>query len=414
MASPGAPVDTEPEILPPREPAPPRAIVVTPRPPAGVGPRRARARVVRRRRRLAVLFLVVVAAGGLVSMDVGGVRKGLEALVPSAPGDPAPPPSSLLLVWPTADDGGATIVLLGVPGATRGSALLVPSGTQVEVPSFGSRTLGAAFREGGAGTLVLAVENALGVDVGEVVALDAATLAALWSPVAPLDVRLRDRIDVGGRSYPTSGVQLSAEDAAQLATTRSSEGSDLDHLVVVHALLEGWFARLDQGTTEAGLVDRAGLDEAVAARAAHVIDALSSRHVTYDTLNVESLGVPGEERYRLADDVAEEVAGLFPGLVFTTEERIRVEILNGTGEAGLASEAARRLVPAGAEVVLTGNADQFGVEDTLVVLHRAELEPAARRLVDVLGVGKIRMAQKPLGVADATVVIGADFDLGGG
>lgn len=400
-------------------PAPPRSSPTPVRP--GRPPARALVRRRRRRRRAVVLAAAALAALSLVVVAVGPVRDGLGRLVPRGSGSATVPASgSLLLAWPTADDGGAVITMLGGP---RGSALLVPGRTQVEVPSFGSRTLAEAFRTAGAGTLALAFENALGYDAADVVALDAATLAALWQPAAPLDVRLRRPVRVGDDAFPATPLRLTAEEAAHLATTRPDDATDFDHLVVVHALLEAWLAGLDGdvlGLTEDALVEALALDRNRAAAVVAALDDLSRRNVTFDTLDVVSLGVPGEERYALdADAVGREMASLFPGLAFVPDgTRVRVEILNGTGGAGLATDAAKRIVPAGAHVVLTGNASQFGIETTLVVLQDARFEADARRLVAAMGVGELRMARNPVGVADVSIVIGADFrarsDPGGG
>lgn len=428
MTTPGPPLGTDAEtevVAPPDRPLPvvPTVVPAPPRPRADP-PSRTRARAARRsfrRRRLAVLGVVVVATIVLVFAGVAPVRDGLRRLVPS-PRVGAPPAEagSLLLAWPTADADGAVLVLLGAAQhSSRGSALLVPSRTQVEVPSFGSQTLGGAFRTAGADTVALALENALGYDVGRTLGLDAATLAAVLEPAAPLEVRLRRPVQIGDEVFPATPHGLTADQASRLVTTRAEGAADLDHLVVVHAVLEAWLARLDGdvlGLTEDRFVTAVGIDEGRASSIVAMLDALSRRDVIFDTLDVVPLGLPGEERYAIDEaEVGEEMAVLFPGLSFAVDgRRVRVEILNGTGRAGLATEAARRLVPAGAHVVLTGNAAEFGVEETLVVLQDARFEAEAQRLVDALGVGQLRMARSPVGVADVSIVIGADFDPGGG
>lgn len=401
------------------DPGPARAVVVSPS--KGRPRPTARLRRLRRRRRRALTIgtVVAVALVGAVVAGVGPVRDRLADLVPSQGGPPAPPAaSSVLLAWTDAGTGDATIVLLGAPGLTQGSGLLIPGGTQVEVPSFGSQTLEAVLTSGGPDTLALAVENSIGYDVGNVVAFDRSQLEAFLGTGGELAVRLRSAVSIGERSFPPTGERLRPEDAALLATTHAEESTDLDHLVVVHAVLEGWLdgisdAELDH--VQAVLAGLPGSDEERVSEVVTVLGDLADRHVTFDTLDVVSLGVPGEERYRIDKiGAAEEMEALFPGLAFGPPgPRVRVEILNGTGVAGIATEAARRLVPEGAEVVLTGNASSFGMKETVLVLQDAGAEPDARRLVQALGTGQIRMATNPLGVADISIVLGADFDPGG-
>ena len=70
--------------------------------------------------------------------------------------------------------------------------------------------------------------------------------------------------------------------------------------------------------------------------------------------------------------------------------------------------AARRIVPAGGQVALTGNVPGFDVDETQVVYYRDDDRAAAQRLLDALECGSLRRANKPIDVVDVTVIIGAD------
>ena len=90
-----------------------------------------------------------------------------------------------------------------------------------------------------------------------------------------------------------------------------------------------------------------------------------------------------------------------------------MEIRNGTGKVGLAGDVASRVVPAGAEVVLTGNAARFSVAETVLVLHDPDRRADAERLAEALGVGELRLANDPVSVVDVSIVVGADYRPGG-
>jgi hypothetical protein len=85
---------------------------------------------------------------------------------------------------------------------------------------------------------------------------------------------------------------------------------------------------------------------------------------------------------------------------------VRVEVLNGSGQAGAGSVVAGRLRAAGIEVVGIRNADRFDYPRTLVVARGADAERArtvARRLH-----GSQLVRQRATAEWDVTVVVGRD------
>ncbi len=364
--------------------------------------------------------MAVALAGVATGVGPKLVADGYRQIVPPGSGaSPLEEPASLVVAWPGAQ-GGSVVAVFGVdPDEQRGAGLLVPAGTQVEVPSLGPQTVGRALRLGGPDLLGLTLENALAIEVGQVLELDEGSLREVLAPAAPLEVRLRRSIVVDGRSYRAGDHTLSAGEAVALVTMPAQESSDLDHLVVAHAVLEAWLGGLDGdvlGLTEERLREVGGMSAGDAALGTTVLDALARSSVTFETLPVESLGVPGEERYRIDEEELTSVrSSRFSTLVSGAgAERPRVEIRNGTGEAGLAQRVAGVLVPEGYEVVLTGNAARLDVEETFVVVHDDSAREEAERLVEMLGAGSVRAARNPVGVVDISVVVGSDLDLGGG
>jgi len=91
----------------------------------------------------------------------------------------------------------------------------------------------------------------------------------------------------------------------------------------------------------------------------------------------------------------------------TGDNRIIVEVLNGSRRSWLARLGARRLRRQGIDVVLVGNADSM-VDSTRVILRRGE-KVRADRVQDALGVGRIREVRDSLRLVDVTVILGPDF-----
>jgi hypothetical protein len=90
--------------------------------------------------------------------------------------------------------------------------------------------------------------------------------------------------------------------------------------------------------------------------------------------------------------------------------RTRVRLLDGTGLGDPALRAAPLIVPAGAEIVILGNAERFqSPRVTEVRYHDAVHEDDARRLAGALGVGEVVEDVRQVDSFDVTIVLGTDI-----
>jgi hypothetical protein len=86
---------------------------------------------------------------------------------------------------------------------------------------------------------------------------------------------------------------------------------------------------------------------------------------------------------------------------------IRIEVLNGTGESGLANRVALALMKRGIDVVRTGNADSFSHEKSILIARRKN--PEFKQLGRILGCNNTIEQLKDHSVIDATLLLGADY-----
>jgi hypothetical protein len=286
----------------------------------------------------------------------------------------------------------------------RGSVILVPVATQLDVPSQGVSTLADIPTADGGARGANAVENVVGVDVGSTVLVDDAGLTALLGPAAPVTATLADSVAFPDRPahYRSGEQQLSAAQASELMSAPQSV-NELDRLVTVGAVLGGWLDRLkDPGVARATTKLQPALAPLVA-----IADAPDRR---IDTLPVESIATGGGERFnvRLQDLIA-SVRDAFPkALLGPRGIRPRVEILNGTGALGVAQATADKVVPAGGRVTLTDNVPGFGLGTTQVVYYSDAWRAAAQRILDAMGCGSLRKAGQDVRIADVTILVGSD------
>lgn len=118
---------------------------------------------------------------------------------------------------------------------------------------------------------------------------------------------------------------------------------------------------------------------------------------------VVAVALPAAAIVVLRDDAA---SGAYEDL--TASKRVRVEVLNAAGRAGLAREATRRLRARGFDVVYFGNAEEFG-RDSSVVLDRVGDLRTARSVAGALGIRSVASEPDSSRLLDVTVILGLDW-----
>ena len=376
------------------------------------GDRAARDRRTRARRDRRTQWSVVALAAvvGVVAGSLGTTRDhAARALTPSASTTAPPAPArahTVLFAHVGADHRLDLLVVAGVSAGGRvGSVVFVPTTTLVQVPAFDTQPLLQLPLLGDNTLLRTALGNALGLRFDQAIVIGNTRLTRLLAPAQRLDVTFGRSVEVndaaGTLAFTQGRAHISASDATRLVIGPATGGS-LEHLVTVQAVLEGWFARLRDPAI-------ARATERVVAAASAFTD-LAHAQVVFDTLPVDVLSSGSVTRYELRQPAADQMARSdFPYALFTKDKRPRVEILNGTGAIALTQAVARKIVPAGAEITLTGNVPGFGVKHTSVVYYRQSDLAAARRVAAALGVGSVALGNVPIDVVDLTVVVGSDF-----
>lgn len=89
------------------------------------------------------------------------------------------------------------------------------------------------------------------------------------------------------------------------------------------------------------------------------------------------------------------------------KQPIRIELLNGSGRAGLAGELASYLRDGGFDVLEVSNADRSDYRTTLVVNRTGAPEPA-KVVAEYLGTRHVIQQQSSQEMIDVTVIVGRD------
>ncbi|MFO7845323.1 MAG: LytR C-terminal domain-containing protein [Balneolaceae bacterium] len=90
---------------------------------------------------------------------------------------------------------------------------------------------------------------------------------------------------------------------------------------------------------------------------------------------------------------------------------IQLEVLNGCGVPGLATEFTGTLRGYGFDVVETGNFDHFNMEKSVVIARSSQTENA-KRVARALGIEEEQVLREVSGefYLDVTLILGADYE----
>ena len=384
-----------------------------PLPPASDGSRVRRRRQQQRTRRLRVglALLLVVALLATVAVLLIGRDPGEDGTVDGRPDGATTVAAAKVppvLLAERSADGRASWLTAIVPAldGKGGNLLLIPAGTMAEVPALGLQPVSAALAAGGPERLLFAAENMVGASLGTIDVVDAEGLTQLLAAAGPLVVDVPDRVEdvfPSGRVavlYEAGRNRVEPAEASRLLTAEG-RGNDLTRLARHQAFWEAWLQRIEG---EPGVAPDGALGKA--------LRAVAAGQWRVRLLPVKAAGTLGEGQdiYQVErDELTTVVRSMFPGARDVAGARPRVQVLNGTGELGLAQRVSEKLIPAGIEVRLTGNANPLGQLQTQVIYYDANKRAMAEKVRDALGTGVLVRNRNSTDVVDVTVIVGKDF-----
>lgn len=373
-----------------------------------------------------MVFGVVLATlvGAIPALGYTGVQRLLrsrDGRITVRTDDPAEPgyealvePTPTALVVQVDADGAPqslTVIALGA-GDTGGSVIFVPIDTRLEEPAFLVDRLRLAYQDGEyrAG-MDAVVGRLLGIGFTEVVEVDDARWAALVAPVAPLAVENPDAVSSDGDRFASGPLALEADQVGSyLLAKAGDEESDLNRMNRQELLWRSWLASVgasDQPDPVPGETD-AGIGRFVSTLARGTVD--------YQVLPVVPVSGSGPDQVdgrtvfaADAEAVGEVVTAAVPFPVGGgAGQRYRVKVLNGVRGEVVPTAVTDRLVAAGAQIDVLGNARRFAQDTTTVEYYDASHADDAEAVRDALDAGEVELRQGLTDSIDVTVTVGSD------
>jgi hypothetical protein len=349
--------------------------------------RAAERRAFRRRRAAAVgtgLVVVAAAAWGVTRLGAAGGRDD-----PAAGGSGRAVASELLALQVTGTED-PLLALVGTARADRAAAFFtVPFDLTMTVPGQGEA--GAAdVAAQPPDTMRVAVSNAFGVWADGYAVLDLEGLAAVVDRSGGIRMQVPGVYATDAGDLGPGAADLTGEQVAALLSVRDESGEARWASVV-----QGLF-REPLELREGDLVASSGFGGVRRLLGASVGAGLALFPTSAVT---DSVLVPQQPQ------LDRQVANVFG----VEAPPVPVIVENGVGTPGLGQDVAALLLPQGFRVVVSQNADPFGLRRTRVIANGEHALADAQRIAEALGVGRVGVSQVPSGIGDITIIVGEDF-----
>ncbi|MFL6207204.1 MAG: LytR C-terminal domain-containing protein [Acidimicrobiales bacterium] len=357
---------------------------------------------------LSSLALVVIAATLLTYVGIKTVRSSRAGHVVTTVTDPAAPgfeallePSPTLALLHVEAGQLRSMAVLGLGAGDVGGSVLAVSPRVWANPGDLLDLAGTSAFGGGPEAVLPPLQRALDFGVAEVAIVDDARWAELVAPVEPIQL---DNPSPIGR-FPAGPTSLTAADVGEyLAATEEGEEPQLQ-ANRQRAFYGAWLGAL------AASDDPAPVTGEVEAGLSRFVSGLASGPVRIETAPTTRLVVDGTAHTYVDHDA---MAGLVPDLIpFPVAGepvgRVRVRLLDGTGDDEHVQRAAPLVIPADAEIVLVGNADRLDHDETEIRYHNPLAKAAATNLQASLGAGRVIDDPRQTDAFDVTIVLGSDL-----
>ena len=365
-------------------------------------------------RRWMIVFcaLLAVSVAGALALTYAGiktVRASRAGQAVSTVTDPAAPgfeaflePTPTLAILHRDGKHVRSIAVVSLNSGDVGGSLLLVSphtyGDEGDPATFG----GAAAFSGQPEATLSPLQPGLGFGITEFVLVDDARWTEVVGPVSPLQVDNPSAV----AGFPAGRITLPAEQVgAYLAATNPGE-SPRESVLRQRAFYRAW---LDAVAASGDVV--AAVPGEVDSGLGRFMRGLAAGPHRVETAPVVEKLFHGFYR---TDMDATAMAALVPELVpFPTAGepggRVRVRLLDGSGDAKHVQRVAPLVIPADAEIVVVGNADAFDYQETEIRYHNPLAKAAARTFQDALGAGRLVDDPRQTDTFDVTIVLGTDI-----
>jgi hypothetical protein len=359
--------------------------------PNGVQPSRTqRSQQVERRRRILALVAAGVALVVLVWLVVrsnGGDTAGPTATESASPSASIAEGPGQLLAFSVTGAPNALLATVGSGGGQPTAAVIMPPALTVIMPGAGEMTTEQLQALPG-DSMRVGVSNVDGSWNRYYAVMTLSSFAGVVDRLGGLTVDLQDVYTSGATVLGPGPTHLTGDQVTTLLKAQADDTA-ARWADVLTAFLAS------QPNLQAGDFDDTNDAQGSAA-------TLASGPADVQILPTQVVG--GSALIAAQPDTDEQMTTLFD-----VPPPLRAEVRNGNGEPGVGEAVATQIIPAGFRIVLSENADTFDYKTTQIIAAGSDNQVAADQARQALGVGKVIISQVPSGLADVTIIVGADY-----
>ncbi|NLC62603.1 MAG: LCP family protein [Thermoanaerobacterales bacterium] len=259
--------------------------------------------------------------------------------------------------------------------------LSIPRDTRVKIQGVGIEKINAAMAYGGPSLSVKTVKEFLGVPIHNYVVLNYKGLRQIVDALGGIEINVERRMkydDYAGNVHIDiqPGVQvLDGKNAEDFVRFRQYPEGDLGRVKAQQQFIDAFVKTVMRPSTILKLPKIISVVQGSIETDIEPLEMASylnlCRQISKD--DVKMFTLPGEGKYisgisyfipyqSSMDDMIQDI--------FFDDDNIQVAVLNGSGEAGIASKVAKQLEAVGFKVVKVANADSFDYETTPILYPR--------------------------------------------
>jgi hypothetical protein len=345
---------------------------------------------------------------------LGSTDGSLEVAItdPSAPGYETlvvPTPSHMVFGVDEAGDLTMVVVMSLASNDEGGSVLLLPPETIAD----GTHRLKDVYASGGLDAVRSAVAKLVGAEVDAVSVLDPTSWAQFTAASTPMRIVLPEALVLPGAegaddiAYPAGPVELTAVDIASVLSWLNPGEDPFNRIIRQRHFWEAWAASI----AEAGAGPDVVPGEADSGLGRMLLGLGKGTSLVHQApVSALTTAPSGAEAFLpLEAELREIVAAMIPfPIPAEPGGRARLRLLDGVGGLDVASRFSPALVRAGAQIILIGNAIEFGLAETAVVYHSESFLETAQGFADAVGGARLTHEPATDVVVDITVIIGID------
>ena len=313
-----------------------------------------------------------------------------------------------------------TIIVVSLDRKNKDVKVLsIPRDTRVKIGGYGIQKINAAMAFGGPDLAVKTVKDFLGVPIHNYVAIKLSSFRNIVDALGGVEIDVKQRMkysDPAGGIYIDlyPGLQvLDGDKAEQFVRFREYPDADIGRIRAQQQFME---ALVKQALKPATILKIPKIIEVVQENVETDLQPLElaslanfARQIKQE--DIKMYMIPGEGKYISGISYFipyQEQMNEMIDEVFFDDGSIKVAVLNGNGQLGVASKVARELESLGFKVVSIANADSFDYETTTIIYPSGK-KSDAEKIAEVLTEARMEEGADD-SITLPTIIVGKDVN----